>query len=367
MPIMKTPRSLDLLITSKCNLSCSYCSHFGSSSDVDRELGTEEWCRFVGELGRYAVMDVCLTGGEPFLRKDLRTILNEVVRNRMRFTILSNGTLIDEEAVSFLASTGRCNRVQVSVDGSCPATHDVFRGKGTFSKAVTGIKLLMKHGVNAGVRVTVHKRNLHDLENISRLLLEELGLAGFSTNAASPRGRCRNNAEHIVVTMEERFLAMEKLSSLRERYGGRISAEGGPLAEAMHLSKIEQMRMQGVDALPGGGYLSACGGVMTKMAIRADGVMIPCSQMPHMDLGRINRDDLQNVWLHSPELNHLRQRANMALSSFEYCRGCEYINYCTGGCPALAHNRLGDAWHPSPECCFKDLVRHDGDLPIHGL
>jgi MoaA/NifB/PqqE/SkfB family radical SAM enzyme len=91
---------------------------------VGQDLSKEEWLQFFEELNRCAVMNVTLQGGEPFCRKDLPELVEGIVRNRMRFNILSNGTLITDEMAAFLASTGRCNGVQVSIDGSVPTTHD---------------------------------------------------------------------------------------------------------------------------------------------------------------------------------------------------------------------------------------------------
>ena len=102
---------------------------------------------------------------------------------------------------------------------------------------------------------------------------------------------------------------------------------------------------------------------MSKLAVRADGVMVPCAQMSHMMLGRINRDDLQEVWQGHPELLRLRERRNIPLSDFEFCRGCDYINYCTGNCPALAYTILGDVNHPSPDACLKRFLEAGGRLP----
>ena len=47
-------------------------------------------------------MEVTLAGGEPFIREDLKEIIGGIVRNRMRFAILSNGTLITDEMAAFL-------------------------------------------------------------------------------------------------------------------------------------------------------------------------------------------------------------------------------------------------------------------------
>ena len=128
--LIRTPLAVDLAITHMCNLRCKYCSHFTGAGDVGADLEGDEWLRFFEELSRYAVLYVTLQGGEPFCRKDLARIIKGIVANRMRFDILTNGTLITDDMAAFLASTGRCDNVQVSIDGSMPITHDVFRGRG---------------------------------------------------------------------------------------------------------------------------------------------------------------------------------------------------------------------------------------------
>lgn len=323
----------------------------------------EEWLKFFEELNRCAVTNVTLSGGEPFYREDLRKLIEGIVRNRMRFNILSNGTLITEEMAAFLASTGRCDGVQVSIDGSIPITHDAFRGKGNFLKAMEGIKVLQKHHLPVPVRVTIHRQNVRDLEGVARLLLEEVGLPSFSTNSASYMGVCRQNVEQVQLTVEERSLAMETLLKLTKKYNGRISAAAGPLAEGKAWLMMEKARREGREPISGRGYLTSCGGPLNKIAVRADGVVVPCGQMSHIELGRINRDDLQEVWQNHPELKRLRERRNIPLSDFEFCRGCDYINYCTGSCPALAYTILGDEYHPSPDACLKRFFEEGGRLP----
>jgi len=362
MKIMMTPRSVDIAITNRCNLQCKYCSHFTSAGDVHQDLPKEKWLKFFEELNRCAVMFVTLQGGEPFCREDLRELIDGIVCNRMRFNILSNGTLVTDEMAAFLASTGRCDGVQVSIDGSIPMTHDAFRGKGNFFKSINGIRYLQRHDLPVSVRVTIHRENVRDLEGIARLLLEEIGLPGFSTNAASYMGLCRRNAEQVQLTTEERSLAMEVLLNLNNKYNGRISADAGPLAEARTWLMMEQARREGKKRTPGGGYLTACGGPMETIAVRADGIMVPCIQMSHIELGLINKDNLKEVWQNHLELKKLRARRDIPLSDFEFCRGCDYINYCTGNCPALAYTILGDENHPSPDACLKRFLENGGRL-----
>ena len=238
--LMRTPKSIDLSITTRCNLRCKYCSHFTSASDVSSDLPKEEWIKFIEEMGRCAVLEVTLEGGEIFVREDLKEIIEAIIKNRMRFSVLSNGTLITKEWAKYLKECGRCSSVQVSIDGSIPATHDSFRGKGTFYKAVEGLKNLMEAGVNSTVRVTIHRKNVHDLENVAKLLLEDIGLPGFSTNSASHMGTCRSNSDQVQLTPEERSLAMVTLLKLNRKYGGRIGAMAGPLSEAKFFTKMVQ-------------------------------------------------------------------------------------------------------------------------------
>ena len=367
MRVMKTPKSLDLDITNRCNLRCTYCGHFESDGDVGHDLPKEEWLKFFEEMNRCAVTNVTLAGGEAFIREDLKELIDGIVRNRMRFGILSNGTLITDEMASFLASTGRCDSVQVSIDGSMPITHDTCRGKGSFVKAVNGIKHLQKHGVHVAVRVTIHRKNVHDLEAVARLLLEDFGLPGFSTNSASHMGLCRKNAEQVQLTAEERSGAMATMLRLTAKYNGRISATAGPLAEARGwISMVKASRGETAEPF-GQGFLTGCGGMWNHIGVRADGVMVPCCFMPHIELGRINRDDLREVWQNHPELKKLRERCKIPLSNFDYCKDCEYISFCTGSCPALSYTVVGDVYHPSTGDCLKRFLEEGGRLPDERL
>jgi SynChlorMet cassette radical SAM/SPASM protein ScmE len=361
--VMAAPRSLYLEITRKCNLKCDYCLYFSSPAEADLDLPAEEWLLFFEELNRCAVMNVTLSGGEPFCRPDLKEIIEGITANKMRYSILTNGTLISEEMAGFLSSTKRCDGIQISLDGSNPKIHDSFRGEGTFCKAKDAIQLLRSHQLPVDVRVTIHKKNFWDLGNISRLLLEELELPHFSTNSVSVFGRCKTNEERLILSPQERSVAMMTLLQLQSKYGERITAEAGPLAEGKRWSQMENARSQGCKSLPGGGCLTGCGCIFSRMAVRADGIMVPCSLLGHLELGRVNEDDLRQVWLYHPEMKRLRERNDHSLKSFSFCRDCSYVSYCTGNCPAQAYMEFGKDDHPSAEGCLKRFLELGGRLP----
>jgi SynChlorMet cassette radical SAM/SPASM protein ScmE len=361
--VMRAPRHLDLELSARCNLRCRYCYYFDNPAVPYEDLPTSEWLQFFDELGLLGVMDATLAGGEPFMREDLPQLLEGLVRNGMRFSMLSNGALIDDEIAATISSTGRCDYVQVSLDGSGPETHDSCRGKGSFASALRGIRTLQRHQVPVDVRVTIHRHNVRDLDATARLLLVDLGLGSFGTNSAGYLGACRHNVDEVVLTTEERQLAMETLLRLVEEYDGRISAQAGPLADARYWRRMEDARAQGAPAFPRGGHLTACGCPNSKIAVRADGAIIPCSMLAHVELGQINRDRLAEVWQHHPTLNAMRQRSQKPLTVFEFCAGCPYIPYCTGNCPGLAYSLTGQVDHPSPDACLRKFLGDGGRIP----
>ena len=363
-PFMRTPRTVDVEITSRCNLRCRYCYYFDNPSVTYQDLPTNEWLRFFKELGCCAVMDVTLLGGEPFIREDLPALIDGIVKNRMRFSILSNGGLVDEKIASYISQTNRCDSVQVSVDGSHPETHDVCRGKGSFGGAIRGIRILRQHNIPITVRVTIHHYNVFDLENIAHLLLDELALPGFSVNSAGYLGSCRKSSKELLLTTSDREVAMEMLLSLSESYEGRISAAAGPLAEARLWRKMEDALLEGAAQFPDGGYLTGCGCPTSKIAVCADGTIVPCCMLTHLKLGRINRDSLEKIWQKSRILNDLRQRHTISLDTFDFCTGCPYIPYCTGNCPGLAYTLSGQVNHPSPDACLRRFLEDGGKVPV---
>jgi len=361
--IMRTPREVDIEITSKCNLRCKYCYFFDNPNPTYEDLPVNEWINFFKELGECNVMDVTLVGGEPFIRKDLPEIINGIIENRMRFSILSNGSLINDSIAAFIEKTGYCDQVQISLDGSSPETHDVLRGEGSFEGAIRGLKILIKHNVPVTVRVTVHRYNIDDLDNIAYLLLEKLKMPSFSTNSAGIIGSCRLNTDDVILTINEREKAMKRLLDLDTKYHGRITASAGPLAEALYWHQMVEARNGGNRPLVEGGHLTGCGCSESKLAVRSDGTIIPCSMLTNMEIGRINRDSIKELWHNSTLLNNLRNRKRIPLDTFESCKACEYMEYCTGNCPGIAYSATEKVDYPSPDACLKLFLDGGGSIP----
>ncbi len=364
MKVMATPRNVDIAVTGKCNLSCAYC-FYADEMTSRSDLSTGQWLDFFKKLGEMGVMTVCLTGGEALSRPDFFELVDGVIANRMRYNILSNGTLITEKTVAEFAVGKRRMRldsIQISIDGSSEEVHNQSRPN-SFSRAIRGLKLLKAEGFPLTVRVTINRFNYTDLENTARMLLEEVGLAGFSTNEAYPCGATNRYEEEIMLNVAQRREVMEILTRLNEKYHDRISATAGPLALSREECAIHEAQMRGESSFPGRGKLTACGGVFEKVAILHDGTIVPCHIISDLHLGNILTDDLVEVWQRHPLMTAMRERRGISLDTIQPCKDCDYKGYCTGGCPGGALFLNHDFNQRNPMDCYRILTGEETYSP----
>lgn len=159
-----------------CNLHCNFCYVADILNPDDwraKELTLEELDRIFANGG---VKSFNITGGEPFVRKNLVDIFELLKGKGMRCDyITTNGTVLREdraEALADLAKSGFLKHISVSIDGP-PDFHDEVRGqRGAFQKAADNIQLLRRvfatRGLTAPISIntTLTAGNLHLLEDV---------------------------------------------------------------------------------------------------------------------------------------------------------------------------------------------------------
>jgi SynChlorMet cassette radical SAM/SPASM protein ScmE len=358
--VIATPRKVDIAITGRCNLRCKTC-YYADEMVALSDLPTPQWLRLFDELGELGVLEVNLTGGEPMTHPDILRFIDALVRNRMRFHMNSNGMLFTPEVARTIKATGRCNGIQISIDGSCPEVHDRIRGHGSFVRVLRGLQTLRDAGVPVEVRVTINRLNLADLPRIFDLLVGELQLPKVTTNEAFPRGAAQCNLKDLDMTPEERREAQRVCMAYADKYPC-ISALAGPLALGRELQRIAH-EMQKAEAERGrpGGYLSGCSIARESLAILHDGNVVPCLQLPHMVLGKVGVDPLLKIWRDAAGLHYLRTRHLIPLGDLDECRDCKYRQFCRGGCPAVGYALTGKMTGRNPRDCFRALLGEDPD------
>ena len=151
------PFDLDFAVTYRCNLRCIQCNvwrqYLEHPERMKDELSREEIKRIFTSYRDFKVVGI--TGGEPYMREDLKEIMKIIIEKQRKLKYLfitTNGTLTDriiktlrEILDEMLDAYGDLRLVQlISIDGP-EEIHDYIRGvKGTYKKAIKTINLL--HG-----------------------------------------------------------------------------------------------------------------------------------------------------------------------------------------------------------------------------
>ncbi|HLZ69722.1 MAG TPA: radical SAM protein [Dehalococcoidia bacterium] len=174
-PVAVTPaRRLWIYTNFDCNLQCSYCVARSSPRAERRVLAPHVYRRLIDEAVLTGVREVLLTGGEPFLLPDIAERLNYAA-DRLPTTVLSNAMLYHGRRLESLQQISREVTVQVSLDGGEAATHDDYRGAGSWQKTVAGIRTLRELGFTVVIGSTETPANRDCLDDL-RAFVTALGI-----------------------------------------------------------------------------------------------------------------------------------------------------------------------------------------------
>jgi len=179
-------------ITNRCNLRCTHCyqEDYSGSNELDidglKQIA-DEIIRTLAKWGKTG--DIAVTGGEPLLKEEVFPLINylESFDEISSVDILSNGTLINDHIAERIRDLNKVRCVQISLDGASAESNDSIRGKGTFEKAITGIRLLRKSGISINIMFTLQRRNVGDIPSLIDLAVAE-GISSLTIERFVPTG-----------------------------------------------------------------------------------------------------------------------------------------------------------------------------------
>ncbi len=120
-----------------------------------RALGVDRVRRLAGEAVAAGVVELVLTGGEPFLLPDIDVLVASCT-SVLPTTLLTNGMLLHGRRLERLRGMDRERlSLQISLDSSTPQLHDSHRGAGSWARAVEGIHTAQSEGFRVRVAATL--------------------------------------------------------------------------------------------------------------------------------------------------------------------------------------------------------------------
>lgn len=337
--LLRGPISIVHFVTRNCNARCTHCFiDFDDPATFKGDLRLEEIERVSRSVG-WQLQNVNLTGGEPFLRKDLFDIARCYLDNTSirSLYITTNGYFTDRtrEFVERYLEAGYDRNhhlfFSISID-DLPAAHDVNRCvPRLFERAMETLRWLEQHRdrrVLVNVNLTVIPANADRIGDIYEYLVRDQGVQAFTTTIMREEGIVR-------IDPAVRTLLSDAYSDLNARIhrdlaSGRIQGFDGTALGRLVNAKNVVMHEQIERTFRTGEFVSTCYAGEISLVLDANGDVRPCETLPAV-IGNVRAAeyDLGRVW---------RSRAALDARTSIVSEDC----HCTYEC-AWSLNTLADA------------------------
>ena len=336
-----TLNSVYLYLTGGCNLRCSHCwltpDYIADDQEVPDGITTGDVKKVIEQGKPLGLYEMKLTGGEPFINKEIFEIIELISSEDITINIETNGTLIDRDTASFLKKKG-INHISVSIDSPNASFHDTFRGKrGAFSDATSGVRHMTAEGLDVQIIMSLTSDNVKDIEDLVRMA-KELKANSVKVNPILPIGRGN------VLTDRGKTVPVEELIELCRWMEGDLSKKykihtffSLPTAfkslRRFFSSNNSECHILNILGIIATGHISICG--IGK-------------EEPSLIMGNIREDDIRDIWENSPILKSLREIVPKKMEGI--CSNCILKGVCLGACRANAFVLTGDLSAPDWVC-----------------
>jgi molybdenum cofactor biosynthesis protein A len=181
---------LRLAVTDRCNLRCFYCMPHEGLNWLERKeiMSYEEMLRLSSILVRNGIEKIRITGGEPFVRKDIMGFLEELSRLKglKELSITTNGVL----TAPFITDLKRIGvrSVNLSLDTLDTQRFYEITRRDELDKVLNTLQLLQEHEIDVKLNAVVMEgKNIEDIiplveltkdQNIDVRFIEEMPFNG---------------------------------------------------------------------------------------------------------------------------------------------------------------------------------------------
>ena len=318
-------------VNNDCNLNCKHCRVL-EKNKKDQQLTLKEAKELLSQLYYCGITKLNLSGGEPFIRKDIFVIL-EYAKKFEDIVITTNCTLLDEAKCQKLSDFSNI-RLSISLDGM-EQIHDEFRGKkGTFKKVVDTLPILNKNNIKYSIRYTLSRDTIKDAKDVLRLAAEN-GAQDFNTRRVILTG---NASEKLLISNEEykniikELIQESKKLKINFRTGDPTLIPIFPEIFGIDLKEVEQ-------------YYAGCEAGDEIIYIDYKGNVGACSYIP-MFADNIKDKPLDEILKNNKLFVTLRQYKENLKGK---CQECTYKMIC-GGCRATALALKNSLLEEDPLC-----------------
>lgn len=189
------PISLIHFITNRCNARCPHCFiDFDNKEEQSQQMSLEDVHKLTQSIGPQ-LMNVNITGGEPFYTKDLISICESYVKNTnissIFFSTHGGPTKKIVDFLNFIEKHPHITFIfSISID-HIGEKHDHYRKvKSLFENALNTYRILKDYGRNVKVMVsiTVSDFNALEIDEIFHTLTKKHNVSAITANLVREEG-----------------------------------------------------------------------------------------------------------------------------------------------------------------------------------
>ena len=336
------PVSIVHFLTNRCNARCSFCFiDFDNPNTFKNELTLPEIETLTKNLGK-SLLNVNLTGGEPFARKDITDIAKLYIKNTtiQSIYITTNASLPDrvenfaKEIINFDKDIELT--FQISID-DLPKAHDEVRKiSNLFDSCIETYQRLKKidQRVNPIISITVSHENCENIEKIYKYLTEECKINALKCTIVRDEGVYKTPKDKrkkilkAYVWLTTKIKEMTKQKQLNNYNSKSIQGKLHNKKDEISWKMVKEMYLEPK-------YISPCHAGGLFGIVSSAGLVYPCEILEDKLLGDLRKNNMNfmQIW-HNKQTSNTRE--------FISNTNCN----CTYEC-ALTYNILGN-WRYQP-------------------
>lgn len=321
--------------TTRCNLNCLHCGSDCLKDSSFKDMPLEDFLSVLDTIESPPKnFIVVLTGGEPLLRKDIELCGREIRKREMRWSMVSNGYLYDQQKHNALLNAG-LGALTMSLDGLEESHNWLRNNKNSFARVDNAIGLAASSSrLNFDIVTCINRRNFHELPEIYDYLISK-GVKSWRLFTIVPIGRAKNN-QNLILSGHEFKGLMDFIKDKRKANSMDIkfSCEGYVGAYELKVRDTPFFCRAGINigSILIDGSISACPNIDRSFA-----------------QGNIYKDNFYQTW--QTQFEPFRNRS---WTKKGMCANCKDYRDCQGN---GFHN-----WHGEKNnvlVCHQELIEHD--------
>jgi radical SAM protein with 4Fe4S-binding SPASM domain len=338
------------IIPWRCTFACeSNCVHCTSACRpaANGEVNTEEAKKIVDQVSDFGASFFGITGGQPFLRKDLFEVLEYATQKGLSTSIITDGRLLNEEILEKIIKNQ--TRISISIDGS-EKTNDAIRGKDAYQAAVNAIERFSKEKLlnvlvytfaNAGTITNVNETDMRHVLDLAK----KYGARWVVFHGMIPYSNDKESLKADPTPAQYEWLC-NKLYDLAQEYKGKPEIN---VYIPFYARVAKQRGMSNFDKWYNGFFLGRC--FFGKfLSVAENGDAIPCSYNDVYRSGNIKEKPISQIWGEIQNDEFFKAVKDKRKIKGK-CGICEFLDIC-GGCRSAALFYTGDIFGSDLRCAY---------------